>query len=193
MRSLKLLIFLSGVLLLLSGCIVQSLHPLYTDENVIFDTRLIGQWSEEGSEEIWEFSRLDEKRYGCVVYVDEDEKGMLEARLLTIKGKMFFDFFPTEPDWPSGIFYQLHLMPVHTFAFVEQIEPTLQIRFPNMDWLQELLEKNPDAIRHEKRGKHDVILSASTEVLQTFWLAHIDTEGAFDKPIDLQLRQVADQ
>lgn len=193
MRSLKLLIFLSGVLLLLSGCIVQSLHPLYTDENVIFDTRLIGQWSEEGSEEIWEFSRLDEKRYGCVVYVDEDEKGMLEARLLTIKGKMFLDFFPTEPDWPSGIFYQLHLMPVHTFAFVEQIEPTLQIRFPNMDWLQELLEKNPDAIRHEKRGNHDVILSASTEVLQTFWLAHIDTEGAFDKPIDLQRRQVADQ
>lgn len=193
MRSLKLLIFLSGVLLLLSGCIVQSLHPLYTDENVIFDTRLIGQWSEEGSEEIWEFSRLDEKRYGCVVYVDEDEKGMLEARLLTIKGKMFLDFFPTEPDWPSGIFYQLHLMPVHTFAFVEQIEPTLQIRFPNIDWLQELLEKNPDAIRHEKRGNHDVILSASTEVLQTFWLAHIDTEGAFDKPIDLQRRQVADQ
>ena len=193
MRSLKLLIFLSGVLLLLSGCIVQSLHPLYTDENVIFDMRLIGQWAEEGSKEIWEFSRLDEKRYGCVVYVDEDEKGMLEARLLTIKGKMFLDFFPTEPDWPSGIFYQLHLMPVHTFAFVEQIEPTLQIRFPNIDWLQELLEKNPDAIRHEKRGNHDVILSASTEVLQTFWLAHIDTEGAFDKPIDLQRRQVADQ
>lgn len=193
MRSLKLLIFLSVVLLLLSGCIVQSLHPLYTDENVIFDTRLIGQWSEEGSEEIWEFSRLDEKRYGCVVYVDEEEKGMLEARLLTIKGKMFLDFFPTEPDWPSGIFYQLHLMPVHTFAFVRQIEPTLQIRFPNIDWLQELLEKNPDAIRHEKRGNHDVILSASTEVLQTFWLAHIDTEGAFDKPIDLQRRQVADQ
>ena len=193
MRSLKLLIFLSGVLLLLSGCIVQSLHPLYTDENVIFDMRLIGQWAEEGSKEIWEFSRLDEKRYGCVVYVDEEEKGMLEAHLLTIKGKMFLDFFPTEPDWPSGIFYQLHLMPVHTFAFVRQIEPTLQIRFPNIDWLQELLEKNPDAIRHEKRGKHDIILSASTEVLQTFWLAHIDTEGAFDKPIDLQRRQVADQ
>ena len=82
-------VFLSGVLLLLSGCIVQSLHPLYTDEDVIFDTRLIGQWSEEGSKEIWEFSRLDKKRYRCVVYVDEDEKGMLEAHLLTISGKMF--------------------------------------------------------------------------------------------------------
>ena len=190
----KMMSFLFGISLLLSGCIVQSLHPLYTDENVIFDTRLIGQWSEEGSKEIWEFSKMDKQRYRCAVYVDEDEKGLLEAHLLTIKGKMFLDFFPTEPDdWPSGIFYKLHLLPVHTFAFVKQIEPTLQISFPNMDWLQELLEKNPDAIRHEKRGKHDIILSASTEVLQTFWLAHIDTEGAFDKPIDLQRRQVADQ
>ena len=63
MRRLKLLVFPFGVLLLLSGCIVRSLHPLYTDENVIFDTRLIGQWSEEGSKEIWEFSQQGEQRY----------------------------------------------------------------------------------------------------------------------------------
>ena len=57
MLRLKLLVFPFGILLLLSGCIVRSLHPLYTDENVIFDTRLIGQWAEEGSKEIWEFSQ----------------------------------------------------------------------------------------------------------------------------------------
>ena len=34
----KMMSFLFGIPLLLSGCIVQSLHPLYTDENVIFDT-----------------------------------------------------------------------------------------------------------------------------------------------------------
>ena len=46
MLRLKLLVFPFGILLLLSGCIVRSLLPLYTDENVIFDARLIGQWTE---------------------------------------------------------------------------------------------------------------------------------------------------
>lgn len=193
MQRFKLLVFPFGVLFLLSGCIVQSLHPLYTDENVIFDARLIGQWTEEDSKEIWEFSQQGEQRYKCVVYEDEGEQSILAAHLLQIKGKMFLDFFPTELDGRGGIFYQLHILPVHSFAYVKQIEPTLQISFPSSDWLQELLEKNPDAIRHEELGRDDIILSASTEALQTFWLAHLDTEGAFAELSNLQRKQTSTQ
>ena len=191
MQRLKLLVFPFGVLFLLSGCIVRSLHPLYTDENVIFDARLIGQWAEEDSKEIWEFSQQGEQRYKCVVYEEDGEQSILVARLLEIKGKMFLDFFPTDSDRQEGVFYQLHVLPVHSFAYVKQIEPTLQIRFPSSDWLQELLEKNPDAIRHEVLGKDDIILSASTEALQTFWLAHLDTEDAFDELSNLQRKQAS--
>ena len=193
MQRLKLLVFPFGILLLLSGCIVRSLHPLYTDENVIFDARLIGQWTEEDSKEIWEFSQQGEQRYKCVVYEEDGEQSILVARLLEIKGKMFLDFFPTELDRQEGIFYQLHILPVHSFAYVKQIEPTLQISFPSSDWLQELLEKNPDAIRHEVLGKDDIILSAPTEALQTFWLAHLDTEGAFAELSNLQRKQASTQ
>lgn len=193
MQRLQLLVFPFGILLLLSGCIVRSLHPLYTDENVIFDARLIGQWAEEDSKEIWEFSQQDEQRYKCVVYEENGEQSILVARLLEIKGKMFLDFFPTELDRQEGVFYQLHILPVHSFAYVKQIEPTLQISFPSSDWLQELLEKNPDAIRHEVLGKDDIVLSASTEALQTFWLAHLDTEGAFAELSNRQRRQAATQ
>ena len=193
MQRLKLLVFPFGILLLLSGCIVRSLHPLYTDENVIFDARLIGQWTEEDSKEIWEFSQQGEQRYKCVVYEEDGEQSILVARLLEIKGKMFLDFFPTELDRQEGVFYQLHILPVHSFAYVKQIEPTLQISFPSSDWLQELLEKNPDAIRHEVLGKDDIILSASTEALQTFWLAHLDTEGAFAELSDLRRKHTSTQ
>lgn len=193
MQRLKLLVFPFGILLLLSGCIVRSLHPLYTDENVIFDARLIGQWTEEGSKEIWEFSQQGEQQYKCVVYEEDGEQSILVARLLNIKGKMFLDFFPTKLDRQEGVFYQLHVLPVHSFAYVKQIEPTLQISFPDSDWLQELLEKNPNAIRHEVLGKNDIVLSASTEALQTFWLAHLDTEGAFDELSNRQRRQASTQ
>ena len=193
MQRLKLLVFPFGILLLLSGCIVRSLHPLYTDENVIFDARLIGQWAEEDSKEIWEFSQQGEQRYKCVVYEEDGEQSILAVHLLNIKGKVFLDFFPTELDRQEGVFYQLHILPVHSFAYVKQIEPTLQISFPDSDWLQELLEKNPDAIRHEVLGKDDIILSASTEALQTFWLAHLDTEGAFAELSDLQRKHTSTQ
>ena len=193
MQRLQLLVFPFGILLLLSGCIVRSLHPLYTDENVIFDTRLIGQWTEENSKEIWEFSQQGEQQYKCVVYEEDGEQSILVARLLEIKGKMFLNFFPTESDRQEGVFYQLHILSVHSFAYVKQIEPTLQISFPNSDWLQELLEKNPNAIQHEVLGKDDIILSASTEALQTFWLAHLDTEGAFAELSNRQRRQAATQ
>ena len=58
MNRLKKRCFLFGLLPLLSGCIVRSLHPLYTDENVIFEEGLVGQWMEEGSKEVWESGAL---------------------------------------------------------------------------------------------------------------------------------------
>ncbi len=90
MQRLKLLVFPFGALLLLSGCIVRSMHPLYTDENVLFDTRLIGQWTEEDSKQ-------DEQRYKCVVYEDEGEQSILEAHLLEIRR-----FLPTS--YPARAF-----------------------------------------------------------------------------------------
>ena len=186
MNRLKKRAFLFGLLPLLSGCIVRSLHPLYTDENVIFEEGLVGQWMEEGSKEVWEFSRQGAQRYKCVIHEDDGKRSILVAHLLEIEGKRFLDFFPAEPDGEEGIFYQLHTLPLHTFTYVRQIEPVLQMSFPSSDWLQELLEKNPGAIRHEQLGKDDIFLTASTGALQTFWLAHLNTEGAFDELSNFQ-------
>ena len=43
------------LLLLCSGCIPTSLHPLYTEEDILFDQRLIGSWSEEDGDDSWTF------------------------------------------------------------------------------------------------------------------------------------------
>ena len=43
---------LLGFLLLPVGC-VPSLHPLYTDQDVIFDQSVLGVWAEDGSKETW--------------------------------------------------------------------------------------------------------------------------------------------
>ena len=187
-------VMLMGSAILMFGCkfdfgslVVRSLRPLYTDETVHHDGRLIGRWKEEGSDEIWEFSRPEgENGYTCVVLHGDGKRTVLEAHLVTIKGNIFLDLFLSEPDSSQSLFTLMHLLPVHTFASVARIDSTLDLKFPDPDWLGKVLKKEPDTIRHELLEGSDYILSASTEALQQFWLEHLDTEDAYMEPIQLQ-------
>ncbi len=179
----------SGILLLCStGCVVQSMHPLYTEQDVVFDPNLVGLWS-DGSGESVEFSKLGENEYQ-VVSKDSSEQGVETAtwvgHLVKIEGSLFMDLFPKEPDIPNpNLAYRSHFVPVHSFVHVIQIEPTLQFRTLDFDWLHKITKDNPQAIRHEKIGR-DIILTASTKELQAFLLKHLKTEGAFNTSSNLQ-------
>jgi len=177
MRKFGIIIAL-GILMVTAGCI-RSLHPLYTEEDVVFEPGLIGEWAEEGDDETWAFSKKSENAYKFVYTDGQGKQGTFSAHLSKIEGHLFLDFFPEEPDTDKNDFYQFHLLPVHTFAHVKQIEPTLQMRFPDPDWLEELLEENPNAIRHEIVEDVGLLLTASTQELQAFWLKHLTTEDAF--------------
>lgn len=171
------------LLLLAAGC-VRSLHPLYTEQDIIFDANLVGLWSGENMNETWEFSKQNENAYQ-LVYTDIGGKpAWFDVQLLKIGGNLFLDLFPQEPKLIKNAFYKGHLFRVHTFAHVAQIEPTLQLRFPDPDWLTKLVADDPKAIRHERRD-NEILLTASTRELQTFWLMHLDTKGAFGLPSEL--------
>ena len=151
---------LLGVLILFAGCI-RSLHPIYTEKDTVFEPSLIGQWADNDSKQIWAFSKESTNEYELIYTDDKGKQGAFSARLLKVKGKLFLDFFPEEPDLKENGFYQFHLLPVHTFAYVKQIEPTLQMAFPDSDWLEDYLADNPEAIRHEKI-ENEIILTAAT-------------------------------
>ena len=84
-------------------------------------------------------------------------------------------------------FYKFHYLPVHTFARVEQIEPTLRMGFLNPEWLKELLVKDSNAIPHEKIDE-TFVLTAATEKLQAFVLKHVKTDKAFGELSNLKRR-----
>jgi len=178
---------LFGVLLLSAGC-VRSLHPMYTEKDLVFEPSLIGQWAEDDSKEIWAFSKADTNAYQLVYTDDTGAQGTFNVRLLNIEGNLFLDFFPAELDLKENAFYVFHLLPVHTFVRVKQIEPTLQMSSPDLDWLKKHIAADPGAIRHEKLGD-EIILTAAVKDLQAFWLKHLDTEGAFGDPIDLKRKK----
>lgn len=159
MRMIKSLIIL-GALMLNVGCI-HSLHPIYTDEDIVFEPSLVGVW--EDGKETWAFSWMEDENAYKLVYTDNEGKpGRFTAHLVNIEGKLFLNFFPEEREVEENAFYQWHFVPFHSFAYVEQIEPTLKMRFPNGDWLEKHLKDNPDAIKHELYDGEMVVLTAST-------------------------------
>ncbi len=177
---------LLAVLALSVGCI-RSLHPIYTEKDIVFEPGLIGQWAEDNSKEMWLFSKEGTNEYKLVYTDDKGKQGTFSASLLRIQGQMFLDFFPREPDQKGNEFYQFHLLPIHTFVSVKQIEPILQMSFPDPEWLEGHIADNPDAIKHEMLDD-EIFLTASTKALQTFWLEHLDTEGAFGDPSNMKRR-----
>jgi len=75
-----------------------------------------------------------------------------------------------------------------TVSFFSQTAPTVQISYLEPKWLKTFLVRNPTAVSHEKMGD-DILLTASPKKLQKFLLAHLNTEGAFGKPISLKRKE----
>jgi hypothetical protein len=175
----------AGLLIFLAGC-VPSLHPLYTDDDLVFDPDLVGEWSEKGSTETWTFTKSGEKEYG-LVYVDEKGKrGEFIVHLVKAEEQLFLDLFPEDPDFKEEVndFYTGHVLGVHTFMRIEQIRPTLRMAPLNPDWIKKYLQDHPDGIRHEKVDDW-ILLTAQPKELQAFLIKHEKTEDAFDETGDL--------
>ncbi len=175
------------------GCI-PSLHPLYTENDLIFEKSLVGTWVDENPENTWTFSQSGEKEYK-LVYTEDGKPGVFVAHLLKIKDKMFIDLYPAEPELKTDNgFYKAHLIPTHTFMMVKQIEPTLQMAFLNPNKLKEIIAKDPKAVKHEKLGKDDDmdIFTASPKELQDFIMKNRDTPDFFGEPSNLKKAPKAD-
>jgi hypothetical protein len=192
MKAKKLLFYaIAGVL---CGC-VPSLHCLFTDKELVFEEKLLGIWAEDNSEETWEFKRYSDeadKTYK-LIYTDSDgQAGEFAAKLGKLDKMMYLDLYPEAPDINANDFYIHDLLGVHTFMKIEQIEPTLQMRLMSPDKMKEMLEANPNLIKHEILEERDsqVLLTASTKELQRFIIEHAKDEGLFDEPSDMKRLEV---
>ena len=150
--------------ILLSGC-VPSLHPLFSDNEIIFDANLVGKWSEPNSSDSWEFKPAANKKYEFI-YTDGRGIGKFDARLGKIGSSTFLDIFPEEPNLTENDFYKVHLLPAHSFIKIELSKDRLKFGVMNPDSVKKLLKSDPNIIKHEQTDR--IILTASTKELQAF-------------------------
>jgi hypothetical protein len=186
---------------LLGGCVpVFSLHPLYTEKEVVFKQELVGVWADPNEpNNTWELKRNDESKdaYQLIVVLD-DAKGLFDAHLVNLKDQLFLDVFPAQKGleqtmeglkekakdpnstvWPLNFF---SLVPVHTFIKVDLTESTLTMRLTDDDLMEKLLEQDPNAVKHVVIQEARIVLTASTKELQAFVLKYAEGDKLFEKP-----------
>src|ERR1051326_3676341 len=116
-----------ALLACLAGCVpVDSLNPLYTANNIIFDPALVGKWvSGNPDEGFLRFDRAAEDSYQMVMVSrnsDSVEEQIYIAHLVSLGGEKFLDVSPRELD-PSAKQYLFRTDPARKGA---RFEPRLE-------------------------------------------------------------------
>lgn len=182
----------------IAGCI-PSIYPLYTDETLTFEEKLLGEWteeedysiSEETGEKIystWNFKKAKRGNYYDLIRLTKDgERSEYEVNLVKLGKQYYFDFYPADQqkalsDLDEFLF--LHLFPVHTFAKAELEEEKVVFYMFDADWMAKLIGQRKIRIRHEEVDDM-ILLSASTEELQKFVLKYGGDPKAYIDPVTL--------
>jgi hypothetical protein len=188
---------------LLGGCVpVMSLNSLFTTENLVFEEKLLGTWVDDCNDpnNTWQFNSIGEEKpmflspvleknrdkvYKLMVSDDDGEKGLFIGCLVKLDNKLFLDVFPSQfPCSEENIekmglqFNAFFFWPVHTFLIIDSIEPQLKMRITDDGKFKELLEAEPNAVRHTI-GEDNILITASTKELQAFVLKYADDDRVF--------------
>ncbi len=180
MRTVKLLLAL-GVAMLLGGCIlVPSIHPLYTEKDLVFDTALVGTWSGSDSEceQTWDFKKAEEGKAYDLTITSEGEAVYFKAHLVKLGATTLLDTYPKATGSTKDLYYLCHIVPAHIFSKVERDGDELHIAMLSCDWLDARLKEKKVTIAHEC-VEDGVILTAPTKELQKFAQKYADDARAF--------------
>jgi hypothetical protein len=170
---------LTGLALVLTGCVVTSVCPFYFEKDLTFETALIGDWKKANQpDEHWKFERAAGDGYR-IITESGGKTTVFQGHAFKLYGRTFLDLTTTQ--WKEDI--QPEPVPSHVLARIVQVTPTVKLSAMNYDWLKELLAKDPKALRHiviqtgEKADDRRIVLTADTAELQQFLLKHLKSEG----------------
>src|SRR5439155_814892 len=92
----KLILPLAAISLVLTGCLVTSVCPFYTEKDLTFDKALVGSWTNaKEAAEHWKFEKAEEKAYQ-LTYSNDSSTSVMQARLFKLGGQTFLDLFTAE-------------------------------------------------------------------------------------------------
>lgn len=202
----KNIIFIVAVTFLLGGCSIYSLHPLYNESTLVFDTNLLGTW-EDNDGNTWNFEKAikpeydDLKKIGLnentylLSYTENDKMAQLHVHLVKLEDKLFLDLYPAD-NYDEQIGNDLlaqQLLPIHTFVKVEINKNDITLSPFDAEWVDDLFEHKKIRIAHEDVAYFGYmlrVLTASTPELQKFVTKYGNEKEAFENEPDILKRKI---
>lgn len=168
-----------GLLLALAGC-VPSLHPLYTEKDLVEEPAVVGTWT--NGKETYLIERKGEKEY-LLTYRKEEEAAVYRMRLLRLEKLLFADLYPADAALPSGL-YAGSVVPAHTFYRLEAGKDALRFALAiDPEWFKALDGKERAAVRHEEVGEGKdpmLVFTDGTAAMQKLALRRAQAPGVSD-------------
>lgn len=182
MKKGLLVILLIG--LVLFGCVVPSLNPLYMDQDLIVLSGLEGSWIDQYNG-FWKFEKSNDNSYRLSYAKDSEPKeaeAIFDAHIIRLENHIFMDLYPKEGAFrdDKGI-EAFHYVPTHTISKVQLHGDSLEINMLNPDWITEMDDNRLIFVGHEQM-KDGILLTANSKDLQKFINAYADDSEAFQKP-----------
>jgi len=176
-----LLVLIAGAAATLAGCFPLSVHPLYSDENVVFESALLGTWAIDVNESMV-FETGEDKNY-IVTYHSDQRSSRLEVHLVRLGQHYFADIYPEDHDLEE-IMDQgyLPIIPMHLLFAVELNGDVLRMGVLDPDWLQSRIESGEMDIPYidalDDPGDFG-FFTGTTEQLQRSFLKYAEDKDAF--------------
>ena len=184
------LVSLLALFALTVGC-VPSVFSIFSEENVMEDPALEGVWQFRGEVgPTWTITPMGRswgKQYRLVIEFSETHedihdppRSVWNLRIGKIGDHQFIEIRPQpNPAVHPGSFYGGHFERFYSFWKVGIDGDELSLVGMSMPWLERQIEVGAVQIAHVERESELLLLTASTEALQAFVLAHADNREAF--------------
>ncbi len=183
-RRAAMCVALTGLALLSSCGPVFSIHPWYTDKDIVFEPRLLGTWfdpTDTNDHDEFVIEKSGGNAY-TITLTDPEKKpteaNSFEAHLFRLGDHLFLD--ATQSDIQvAGENVDVYAVSGHMLARVSLDGDVLNLSFLDDDWMQKGLQAGTISIRHEDQDDGTPVLTATTAELQKFALDHVSDDKAF--------------
>ncbi|WP_272151091.1 hypothetical protein [Tenacibaculum aiptasiae] len=195
-------VILGFCILLLSSCVVKSLHPFYTQDTISFDKNFIGEWK-DSKKGIWkvvsfmdeitknnpyEKMKPDDKKlyneYKDSYYIQRNYKNkevIFIATPFKIKNQKFLDFIPLDHQDDVDNLLESHSIYTHSLVKYDvKKNGEIEIRWLDEEKVGQLFKDKKIKIKHETVGlaKDKYLLTASSNELQKFIKKYMSSDNA---------------
>jgi hypothetical protein len=148
------------LLVLMTGCIVQSLYPFYTDKSKVTLPGLNGDWDclvafgdKQEATNVPPWQITDDK---IIPYDPDSQTATIRVVFFKVNGQLFCDSFAGDignSKVPS--YWYWHVRPVHTITKVETNADQLVLKPLDLVWLTNLVASSKVSLPHVRRPEDD--------------------------------------